>query len=625
MTNKSFNFNKVCIFATILALSGCQGAYKTTSGTPEPVLDMRAAEEKISEMKTISTGGIIMKRTYDPSWEMPKRDVDTLRAEFASLQKELFSMSSSQEQKIEQEFNKVEARVAQMRREEMRQAAKDAELMALVKSKFDIIDQNISFLKASEVQQISEKDALLSVLDDKFQAVDGRLGEINQVGSLQNQIHKEEIGLALQELASLKADKNILIRALDKKFTEVESQTSSLTNNLKGLEYEQEIQKRLVVARKQAMAEAREMRLLEELAIRKEVEEARLGQISAVVQKAETEKKALEVRDYEREKEQAMLELKLANLREKLKVLEVQEAYRLSASDEREKAMKESLEVRLGAIKETYDAQFSTLQRERDNLSMQLSMFNEKSVDALNKQRTELENKMTALAKSQDATSAENKKYKQELEVFRLEKTKIEERLNKADANAVTALQEQRQSLEDTIEQLKIDQEIAEKDAEEYRSAIEERVFAMESNNTFVEEVAIDQGDLRVGRIIESEAQLNNVSITPASKGGVIGGYAQEDWMELEDYQVVLHENNSQLSDILDNMMMRAEPYVGPWQISWKLKEENRDVLKERFSLDVETDFDSFASYISNYMKGYRGFGLTFNIFRAERILVITD
>lgn len=549
MTNK--NFTKVCMLATILVISGCQGAYKTTTGKPEPVLDMRAALETEPTMETISTGGIIMKRSYDPSWEMPKREADKLRAEFIKLQNELLALSSNQEQKINREFYKVENRVAQMRREEMRKAAKDAELMALVKSKFDVIDKNISFLKASEVQQISEKDALLGVLDDKFQAVDSRLLEMNEVGSLQNKIHKEEISMALQELAKVKSDKNVLVQALDKKFKAVEGQTKSISSDLKNVAYEQEIQRRLAVARKQAMSEAREMRLLEELALRKEVEEARLGQITAVVREAEKEKKNLEVRDFARAKEQAALEMKIGSLREKLKTLEVQEAYRLSEADKREASMKEALEKRMNAVKEDYESKFAELKKA------------------------------------------------------------------------------QRDDLDETIASLKIEQEAALKEAEEYRGAIEERVFAMEKSTgvseSLFEDENIDQAGLTVGRIIESEVQVSKIDMRPASNGGIVGGFAQEDWMDLEDYQVVLHENNSKLSDILTGMLSRAEPYVGPWQVRWKLKESNMDVLDERFSLDVETDFDSFASYISNYMKGYRGFGLTFNIFRTERILVITD
>tara|TARA_R110000868_G_scaffold218576_1_gene469026 strand:+ start:171148 stop:172860 length:1713 start_codon:yes stop_codon:yes gene_type:complete len=570
MTNKTIH--KLCILATFLATSACQGAYQTTTGKAEPVLDMRATQEKALEMETISTGGIIMKRSYDPSWEMPKRDVDRLREEFTALQQELLQMSNGQERRIAEQFNKVENRVAQMRNEEMRQAAKDIELMALVKSKFDVIDKNISYLKASEMQKLSEKNALLGVLDEKFQAVDGRLAEIDKTGSMQNQRHKEEIKLALQELASLKADKNVLIRALDKKFTEVEGKTESLESSLKGVAFEQEVQKRLVLARKQAMEEAREIRLLEELAIRKEVEEARRLQLSAVVKTAETEKKQLEMRDYERAKEQAAIELKMSKLREQLTVMEANEAQRLAEADERERKMKESLEERLTAVQETYDVKLAALQSERELIEKDLN------------------------------TTKDGIKEKQEI-------------------------------WEAKVEKLKEDKLKAEQGIEEYRTAIEERVFAMEERVLSMEDEKlleannedIHKGDLAIGRIVESSAKVSGIEMTPGAEGGVVGGYAQEDWIDLEDYQVVLHENNSQLSDILDNMLKRAEPYVGPWQVRWKLKESNMDVIKERFSLDVETDFDSFASYISNYMKGYRGFGLTFNIFRAERILVITD
>ncbi len=162
---------KMGIFATILALAGCQGAYNSHTGAPQPVLDQRVAQETPLKMETIPQGGIIMKRTYDPSWEMPKRDVDVIREQLSKLQGEFIQLHTGQEQKMLSKFQEVEQRVAQMRREEMRKAAQDAELMALVKSKFDTIDKNISFLKASEAQQISEKDALLAVLDDKFVAV----------------------------------------------------------------------------------------------------------------------------------------------------------------------------------------------------------------------------------------------------------------------------------------------------------------------------------------------------------------------------------------------------------------------------------------------------------------------
>ncbi|GEM_PF-6976972 len=587
----------VCIFATILALAGCQGAYNTHTGAPQPVLDQQAAVEKPLKMQTIPQGGIIMKRSYDPEWEMPKREVDALREQLANLQQEFVELHTGQEKKMVSKFQAFEDRVAQMRREELRKAAEDAELMALVKAKFDAIDKNISFLKANEAQQASEKNALLSVLDDKFTAVETRLEQLNKKDDFQNKAHEEEIRLALQELASLKADKDILIRALDKKFGEVENYTELLSEGLKNVEYEQDVQNRLAQARKQAMEEAREMRLLEELEMRKRLEHDRREQLALVMQQAEKERLEGERASIERAKRQAELEYKMASLKKELEILEVKEARRLSEADIRAQAMKESLEIRLAAVKDVYDQKFEQLEKEKKQLEQQLKNIgtaNDAKLEALAKENAANDEKLEALA---------------EVDVVTLE-----------------TLQNQKAELEKTIQALKVEQELALDEAAEYRDAIEERIFAMESvqNQPAMPEV-IEPESIKLGRVIETGAQVKGLQMSPSKKGGVLGGYPQEDWIDLEDYQVVMHVNNAKLEKIMEELLNRAEPYVGPWEIKWKLKDNHMDVLDERFSLDVETDFDSFTSYISNYMKSYRGFGLTFNIFRKERVLVVTD
>jgi hypothetical protein len=96
-------------------------------------------------------------------------------------------------------------------------------------------------------------------------------------------------------------------------------------------------------------------------------------------------------------------------------------------------------------------------------------------------------------------------------------------------------------------------------------------------------------------------------------------------WVHLKDYHVVVHEDGTKLRDIMKKVMTKAEPFVGPWQVKWKLKKENADVLNERFSLDAETTFVAFADYISDFLRRYRGFSIDFRIFEEERILVITD
>lgn len=611
---------RICIFAAVVTvLAGCQGAYNTHTGAPQPVLDERVAEEKPLRIENIPQGGIIMKRSYDPEWEMPKREADVLREQLASLQEELLNMHSGQEKKMLSKFQEVENRVAKMRREELRKAAEDAELMALVKAKFDAVDRNISFLKASEAQQISEKDALLDVLDDKFVAVEERLEELNKKDSFQNQANQEEIRLALQELSSLKADKDVLVRALDKKFNQVENFTELLSEGLKGVEYEQDVQNRLAIARKQAMEEAREMRLLEELEMRKSLEQGRREQLELVIKQAERQKLAGEREDIERAKRQAEIEFKLANLSKELEIIEMQEARRLSEADIRAQAMKESLEIRLGAVRDVYDQKFKVLEKEKEELNQKLSQMNADSLFKLKKQRQEIETQLSKLESS-------NESQKEKVKALEADKEVLEEKLAQVDATALEALEEQRETLEEKISQLKTQQDLALEEAADYRDAIEQRIFAMESQKGKpIPEESINSDDLKVGRVIESNARAGGIEMTAADKGGVLGGYPQDEWIDLEDYQVVLHENNSKLKDILEKLVQRAEPYVGSWQVKWKLKPEHMDVLTERFSLDVETDFDAFTSYLSNYMKSYRGFGLTFNIFRKERILVVTD
>lgn len=614
------------IFATILALAGCQGAYNSHTGTPQPVLDQRVAQETPLKMDTIPQGGIIMKRTYDPSWEMPKRDVDVLREQLSKLQGEFIQLHTGQEQKMLSKFQEVEQRVAQMRREEMRKAAQDAELMALVKSKFDTIDKNISFLKASEAQQISEKDALLAVLDDKFVAVEDRLEQLNKKDDFQNKAHQQEIRMALEELSKIKAEKDVLIRALDKKFNEVENFTEVLSEGLKSVEYEQDVQNRLAVARKQAMEEAREMRLLEELEMRKSLEQDRREQLSLVMQQAEREKLAGERANIERAKRQAELEFKIASLKKELDIIEMQEARRMSEADVRAQAMKESLEVRLASVRDVYDMKFKQLEKEKVELNNKLTALNEKSVQKIQENRNLLEEKIEKLNATQEKSAKDSKAYKEQLANLEADKKALEEKLAEVDATAVIALEEQKESLQKTIEELRQEQSLALEEAASYRDAIEERIFAMESQKGKpVRDESINSESLKLGRVIETTARTSNIEMTASDEGGVLGGYPQEDWIDLEDYQVVMHINNDKLEDIMDELLVRAQPYVGDWDVKWKLKPEHMDILDERFSLDVETDFDAFTSYLSNYMKSYRGFGLTFNIFRKERILVVTD
>lgn len=97
------------------------------------------------------------------------------------------------------------------------------------------------------------------------------------------------------------------------------------------------------------------------------------------------------------------------------------------------------------------------------------------------------------------------------------------------------------------------------------------------------------------------------------------------DWMDLRQYKVVVHEDDQTLEELLGKVLKRSEPFTGPWQIRWKISEANKDVMKEKFSLDAETTFEEFVSYLAQYMVNDRGVKLSFSLFDNERIIVVSD
>ena len=95
------------------------------------------------------------------------------------------------------------------------------------------------------------------------------------------------------------------------------------------------------------------------------------------------------------------------------------------------------------------------------------------------------------------------------------------------------------------------------------------------------------------------------------------------DWIPLEDYRVVLHVENLPFEKILQDVLTEAAPYVGPWEVRWRIPKEHEDILLERFSLDTETTFDQFVAYLKDYILNYRGIEIKFELYEAERIMVV--
>jgi hypothetical protein len=96
-------------------------------------------------------------------------------------------------------------------------------------------------------------------------------------------------------------------------------------------------------------------------------------------------------------------------------------------------------------------------------------------------------------------------------------------------------------------------------------------------------------------------------------------------WVDIKDVRVVLHADDRTMEELFNDLLVQVRPYTGPWQVQWRLKKDNLDILDEPFSLNTETTFGELVNYMADFMVNYRGIRLKFEMFNAERILVITD
>ena len=111
----------------------------------------------------------------------------------------------------------------------------------------------------------------------------------------------------------------------------------------------------------------------------------------------------------------------------------------------------------------------------------------------------------------------------------------------------------------------------------------------------------------------------------PPARENRLSALPPHKWQEIRDARVNVHVQNSPFKKMIEDIIERIEPRVGPWEVQWKLTRENRDLLKERFSLNTETTFNKFINNVASYILNLRGIELNFELFETKRVLIVSD
>ncbi|HAG53354.1 MAG TPA: hypothetical protein DCL21_06180 [Alphaproteobacteria bacterium] len=140
---------------------------------------------------------------------------------------------------------------------------------------------------------------------------------------------------------------------------------------------------------------------------------------------------------------------------------------------------------------------------------------------------------------------------------------------------------------------------------------------------------------------LEDESQTNIVKksnsevITSEQKGPVTQTLAipkvrinnqlnASNFILLKERPVLVDMQNANLKQIVQEALNQVT-HGERWTIRWRLKDENKYLLKERINLTAEVSFDSFIGNMLETITNTSGIRLTTKVFNQNRIIIITD
>lgn len=92
----------------------------------------------------------------------------------------------------------------------------------------------------------------------------------------------------------------------------------------------------------------------------------------------------------------------------------------------------------------------------------------------------------------------------------------------------------------------------------------------------------------------------------------------------LEERDVLIDMENVTLKEIVQESLNQVA-HGEKWTIRWRLKDENKYLLKERINLTAEVNFDKFIGSMIETIANMTGIRLTTKVFNKNRIIIITD
>ena len=127
-------------------------------------------------------------------------------------------------------------------------------------------------------------------------------------------------------------------------------------------------------------------------------------------------------------------------------------------------------------------------------------------------------------------------------------------------------------------------------------------------------------------RKADSPIDLGTVNILPTNTEAF---RSQNDghvnYLPLGDVHLNILLENTPVSDVVNQVVKDAAKATGPWEVRWRLNDENRFIMSERVNISAETNFDQFMGYLVDRINNMTGIQLFVRVFEASRVIVISD